>query len=391
MSTRPKLAVVTTMFHKNSHSDVIVSRWLEPLPTDRDFGWPVAGHDVPRADIVSMHIVQVTERDTGHEVAKKHNLPLYATVREALTLGGDELAVDGVLLIGEHGDYPLNEWHQKMYPRRELFDEIVEVFKESGRCVPVFNDKHLSYDMDSASHMVETAAQLGFPLMAGSTLPVGGFIAPWELAPGIHLKEGLAIFYGSFEAYGYHSIEFLQSVVAGRAGGESGIKNITVYRGDGFWEALENGVWSEELMQAAIKCAATCAGDNYRENLLPPKQAEFADNWPIAVCFEHNDGLKTAHLLLDGQQTDFSLAVETEDGIVHSGCSRLSQNTDVFFAHFAQFNAAIEEFVITGKPNLPIQHTLLCTLAIASTLRAAATPGEKIATPRLNIAYGLHD
>ncbi len=390
MLTRPKLAVITTVYRKYSHSDVIVSRWLEPLATDRDFGWPAQGHDQPRAEIASFHIVQTPDIDTGRELAKKHNIPVFDTVREALTLGGDELAVDGVLVIGEHGDYPLNEWHQKMYPRREIFDEVVAVFKECGRSVPVFNDKHLSYDTDSAYHMVETAEEVGFPLMAGSTLPLGGFIAPWELAPGTRLREGVAAFYGSFEAYGYHSIEFLQSVVAGREDGEVGIKNVTVYCGDGFWDALANGAWSSELTQAAVKAAATCAGDDYRANLKPSKQAEFADRWPIAVCFEHNDGLKTTHLLLDGQQTDFSLAVQLEDGSIHSGCSRLSQNGENnFFAHFAQLNAAIEEFVLTGQSVMPIQHTLLCTLGIAATLRAAATPGVTIETPRLDVAYSL--
>ena len=51
-----------------------------------------------------------------------------------------------MLLIGEHGDYPYNDKGQKLYPRYELFQKIVEVFKKSDRSVPVFNDKHLSYD-----------------------------------------------------------------------------------------------------------------------------------------------------------------------------------------------------------------------------------------------------
>ena len=50
----------------------------------------------------------------------------------ALTLGGDKLAVDGVLLIGEHGDYPMNEKMQKLYPRYEYFQKIVEVFTQVG-------------------------------------------------------------------------------------------------------------------------------------------------------------------------------------------------------------------------------------------------------------------
>ena len=165
---------------------------------------------------------------------------------------------------------------------------------------------------------------------------------------------------------------------------------MTVYCGDGFWEALEKGAWSQELMMAAMKCAATCAGENYRDNLKPPKEKWFADREAMAVVFEHNDGLKTTHLLLEGQQADFSLAIEAQDGQIRSGCSRLSQNgTNNFFAHFAQLDAAIEEFMLTGKPKLPIEHTFLCTLAIASTMHAAATPGETIETPRLNVAYAL--
>src|SRR4029079_6391930 len=90
----------------------------------------------------------------SRELAKEHNFALYKAVAGALTLGGDKLAVDGVLLIGEHGDYPYNDKGQKLYPRYQLFQKIVEVFKKSGRCVPVFNDKHLSYDRKKAKEMV---------------------------------------------------------------------------------------------------------------------------------------------------------------------------------------------------------------------------------------------
>ncbi|HIG17254.1 MAG TPA: hypothetical protein EYQ31_08165 [Candidatus Handelsmanbacteria bacterium] len=47
-----------------------------------------------------------------------------ATIHEALTLGTDELAVDGVLLVAEHGDYEVNDKEQKLYPRFELFLQI---------------------------------------------------------------------------------------------------------------------------------------------------------------------------------------------------------------------------------------------------------------------------
>lgn len=40
----------------------------------------------------------------------------YKSIAEALCLGGDKLAVDGVLLIGEHGTYPKNEAGMTLYP-----------------------------------------------------------------------------------------------------------------------------------------------------------------------------------------------------------------------------------------------------------------------------------
>ena len=61
-------------------------------------------------------------------MAARYRIQMFKTPAEALTLGGKELAADGVLLIGEHGDYPTNEKGQKLYPRRRLFEEIVKVF-----------------------------------------------------------------------------------------------------------------------------------------------------------------------------------------------------------------------------------------------------------------------
>src|SRR5205823_14114158 len=66
----------------------------------------------------------------------------------------------GVLLIAEHGDYPYNAKGQKLYPRHEYFQKIVEVFRRSGKSVPVFCDKHLSYDRKKGREMVETARRM---------------------------------------------------------------------------------------------------------------------------------------------------------------------------------------------------------------------------------------
>ena len=60
-----------------------------------------------------------------------------------------------MLIIGEHGNYPKNEFGQKKYPRYEFFKQVTDVFRKDGRAVPVFNDKHLSWKWEWAKEMVE--------------------------------------------------------------------------------------------------------------------------------------------------------------------------------------------------------------------------------------------
>src|SRR5262249_30721828 len=152
---------------------------------------------------------QAKDGDLSKELAQKHGFSLYPDVAGALTLGGKDLAVDGVLLIGEHGDYSYNEKGQKLYPRYELFQKIAAVFRRCGRGVPLFNDKHLSFDPVQALRMAGTARELGVPLMAGSSLPVTWRRPELELPLGCRLEEALVASRGELEIYGIHALEAL--------------------------------------------------------------------------------------------------------------------------------------------------------------------------------------
>src|SRR5207245_7112510 len=118
---------------------------------------------------------------------------------------GDKLYVDGVSPISEHGDCPFNDKLQKLYPRYEWFQKVVAVFEKSKKSVPVFCDKHLSYDRKKAAEMVETARKIGFPLMAGSSLPVTWRRPELELPLGSEIKEALVASRGEIEIYGVHA------------------------------------------------------------------------------------------------------------------------------------------------------------------------------------------
>src|SRR5205823_8227909 len=121
-------------------------------------------------------------------------------IAEALCRGGKELAVDAVLCIGEHGNYPVTDKGQVQYPRKRFFDEVVKVFRQSGRVVPVFNDKHLSYRWDWAKEMYDTARELKIPFMAGSSVPLAQRIPPLELPPGAKIKEAVSIHAGGLDS-----------------------------------------------------------------------------------------------------------------------------------------------------------------------------------------------
>ena len=113
-------------------------------------------HHFPDSNIAGVFVHQVGKDDLSRELAARHGFKICPSVEEALTLGTGTLAVDGVLLIDEHGNYPYNAKAQELYPRYEDFMKVVEVFKKSGRTVPVFCDKHLSYDRKLARDMVNT-------------------------------------------------------------------------------------------------------------------------------------------------------------------------------------------------------------------------------------------
>lgn len=145
-----RLAVVTTLWNYKSHAWHMAERFLAGYP--RDGRW-----HRPEFKVVSAYVDQRPEGDLSGDRAKEFGFTIYPTVAETLRQGTDKLAVNAVLLIGEHGEYPINEFGQKQYPRYELFNQIADVFRQDDRATPVFNDKHLSWKFSWAKEMVATA------------------------------------------------------------------------------------------------------------------------------------------------------------------------------------------------------------------------------------------
>ena len=204
-------------------------------------------------------------REAGSNVT---GFDLYPTIEEALTLGGEKLAVDGVILIGEHGDYPRNEKGQHRYPRYEWFKRIVKVFEDSGRSVPVFNDKHLSTDWDECVEMVDDSRRLDFPFLAGSSLPVTRRLPAIDMPYNAPLKESVCVGYGGVDSYDIHALETAQCMSERRAGGETGVKQIHALRGDNLWNrlAMDDCELTRKLIVSALDSKSQPAGrDRFSE------------------------------------------------------------------------------------------------------------------------------
>ena len=98
--------------------------------------------------------------------------------------------------------------------------------------MPVFNDKHLSWNWEWAKEMVATATKLGFPLMAGSTLPITWRLPSVEMPLGAEIDEVMAVGNGNVDSYDFHALETIQCFVERRRGGEQGVARMQAFRGE---------------------------------------------------------------------------------------------------------------------------------------------------------------
>lgn len=383
---RPKLAAVITVCFKYSHAQHILDRLLD------GYGWSGSYHHPP-LDLVSLYVDQVPSNDLSRGIASRHpSMKIYPTISEALTRGSGKLAVDGVVIVGEHGDYPRNKEGQKEYPRYRFFEEVVKVFRSSNRTVPVYSDKHLSWNWKWAKEMYDTSKSMGFPFMAGSSLPVTWRIPSVELPLGSSIREALCVCYGGVDSYDFHGLETIQCMVERRKGGETGVRWLQAYRGDRFWDAMEKGVWSYDLMKAAL-----C-----RSHTLKPARPGFNDIFPtrdqmrrlvkdpVAYVYEYRDGLRCSMLLMSGLVRDFNFAAHlNQSNKVFSTQMYLTMppRRTTLADFFSPLVFHMEQMFLTGKPPYPIERTLLTTGLTAAGVNSLYRNQSRLETPQLAIRY----
>jgi hypothetical protein len=283
------------------------------------------------------------------------------------------LAVDGVILIGEHGTYPTNDKEQKLYPRFEMFLKITDVFRQYKKSVPVFNDKHLSWSWRQAKRMVEISKELKFPMLAGSTIPVSWRIPAVDTPYGAKQKYAVGISFSGLDIYGFHLLDGLQAVVERRKGGETGVRAVQCLEGQDCWNYIDQNEWVKRLFDQAISHSETRVAGDMKE--LVKKPAVF--------IIDYNDGLKAAAFLLTGLLQDFTYAIDIE-GQQKPFSTLMKLQAGKPHYHFGCLVKNMEIMFKTGKAPYPVERTMLSSGILDFALESRILGYKILETPELS-------
>ena len=369
-----RVAAIVSTYFPASHADVIIGRLLKTYTLD-------GKGDSPRMRLASLYTDQVPRNDISRKLAKEYGFSIHDKVEGALTLGTGKLAVDGVLLVAEHGDYPASKTGQTVFPKRRLFEQIAKVFEASSQVVPLFIDKHLADNWDDAKSIYDTCRRLKVPLMAGSSLPVLWRYPAIDVKRGAKLKEVVAVSYHTLDAYGFHALEMVQCLAERRAGGETGIKSVQCLVDEAVWEAGRRKVYDPDLLTAALA----------RMKRKVPKDRPLRDQVPHPVLWVINyaDGLKASVLTLNNAVGEWSVAWrEVNDQGKASDQATLFWTQEAQpFMHFTYLLHGIDEMMQTGKPAWPAERTLLTSGTLDALLTSKLKGGATLDTPQLRFSY----
>lgn len=379
---RKKIALLGTVVRRHSHAQHFIDRFL------LGYGWR-GDWRKPEVDLVSLYIDQFPEGDLARGMSKRHNVPIHSTIADALTLGTGKLAVDGVVIIGEHGKYPKSEIDQTLYPRYPWFKEVVKVFEASGRSVPVFNDKHLSTTWKNCTEMVADSKRLNFPFLAGSSLPVTWRLPSIDVPWGTPLAESVSVGYGGVDSYDFHGLETAQCMSERRQGGEVGIKSVHALRGEKMWEIVAARETTKRLLVSALSRSSTLPVDNG----FPTDRVTF--EWArkvfpdgLAYFIEHRDGFLTTFFLLTIQ--DFSYAGLRRDNNEVIACQMYlpmpgaGATTADFFNPLVHH---IERMVIENRAPYPVERTLLTSGMTMAAVESLHRGQVLVETPDMAVRY----
>ena len=265
-------------------------------------------------------------------------------------------------------------------PRWWIYNQVVSVFEQSKRSVPVFNDKHLSYNWDEARWMFEKSRELNFPLTGGSSIPVYYRKPEIELDIDTPIKNSIVLGGTADEGAIFHAIDVLQAFVERRKGGETGVRSVQSIRGPETWKWVERNAWAARVIESVAKSFE-----------FQPGHFQQADQTNMCIV-EYNDGTKAA--VIGARDVGWTYAGEIEGRSEPTIISMLG-----WPGPFDQYHASnsqphwITEMMVTKKEPFNAERLLLSTGITNHYMESNwensrySPVGRRIETPVLNIKY----
>ena len=348
---RPRVACILNIYSPNSHADVFMSRLLD--------GYRLNGKwHSPRLRTVSLYVDQYPFNDMAREQAAEYGIRIHKSVSEAIE------GIDGIAVIGEHGNYPRTPRGNFMYPRKRYFDEIVRSFESNRRVLPLLNDKYLAYDWADAKSMADRVRSMNIPFACGSTVPLAWQRPELNLPSVPKFQELLAVSYSDLEEHAYHAIEAVQSQAELR--GETGVASVRYSEGDGVYKI------SPRLLEAALET---------RVNPPPEDRGQKAEAFEI----RYRDGLRASILNLNARTRDYLVSVQLQgEPKPRAACFYISLYVH---SHWGFMARAFEDLVLTKRAPMPLERTLLANGILLAGLESRRRGGIWIETPELAISY----
>lgn len=369
-----KIAFLLEEFSASSRSPSagqhLLDRFLMGYPRDGQF------HQSEIAQ-VSAYVILTGEEDFGG----RHNdfgLQVERTAERAVE------GADAVVIVSRSPGATAND---------SFLQSTLRHAPEGSAC---FVHGALGSTLEKAMESLRLADSCRISLLAGTPQNVTWRLPEVELPPGTVLAESLIVVQrnsagssGTLPGAELHALEGILPIIERRQGGESGVRSLRFLEGKDVWRAGDQRLWSWSLLASALSRSDSPQGDPVLDGRtqdlvglgLVPKLARN----PLAWLIEHQDGLRTTILVLDGVVADCNFAVRARDGRVLS--AQLFHAPAPAEHHFSQLAATIEDFFRSGKPPWPVRRNVLIAGLLEAFRKPATRGGKTVSTPELKVAY----
>ena len=237
--------------------------------------------------------------------------------------------------------------------------------------------------------MVDTAREMNFAFMAGSSLPVARRFPPIEIPNDTEIEEVVGIGPGGIDGYDIHKLESIQSMVERRRGGETGVVAMHALRSNTVLKALKIDSWiaggfDSELFDSCLFRSLKLTPPREGFNHYMPSHDEIAtvlNHEPIAYRYEYANGLKATMFLLERLIHDPTFAARLKG---HS--ETLSTLMYLPRRNFFRKSTPSRRRFLPARQHTPSKRTLLMIGLTAAGVESLWL-GKRIDAPHLAIRY----